>query len=300
MTQQSLWHWSQGGADEQGSDGRDGRESDESPDRVGVLDCSEVADHEAMEPDLARQLHVALERHAGPLDVTLTDNRRRMVSVSPPLSAGRPEVRLHHMFLEADEEAVGAVADLVQGRSERARPVLREYIREHRDAINFEPAPEELEQRGEHFDLHQIFEDARDTLEAAIPPERREATSSETEARQLELDSVEITWGRRGRGRKSIRFGSFDFDQRLIRVHPALDRNWVPRFFVEYIVYHEMLHAVFPPVEQSDGGDSGAGERRRVHTSEFERAEKQFPRYEEAQQWERRNLDRFLNRDSAS
>lgn len=57
--------------------------------------------------------------------------------------------------------------------------------------------------------------------------------------------SVDITWGRRqtrGVYRKR-RLGSYDAAGSLIRIHPALDKPAVPRFFIEYIVYHEMLHA---------------------------------------------------------
>ncbi|MFB6373046.1 MAG: hypothetical protein ABEN55_08015, partial [Bradymonadaceae bacterium] len=107
---------------------------------------------------------------------------------------------------------------------------------------------------------------------------------------ETNLDEVSITWGRDGRGTKSIRFGSFDFDQRLIRVHPALDQEWVPRYFVEFIVYHELLHAVCPPVEGEDG--------RQVHTEEFIELERQFPRYRDAVEWESTNLRRILERDS--
>jgi hypothetical protein len=54
----------------------------------------------------------------------------------------------------------------------------------------------------------------------------------------------------------------------------------VPEFFVEYIVYHELLHALFPPVAAQGG-------RRDVHTAEFKRFEKKFPRYREAIEFEK-------------
>ena len=54
--------------------------------------------------------------------------------------------------------------------------------------------------------------------------------------------------------RRSIKLGSYSATERLIRVHPALDRPWVPRYFVSYIVYHEMLHHVIP----SSQGTAGA------------------------------------------
>ena len=38
--------------------------------------------------------------------------------------------------------------------------------------------------------------------------------------------------------------GSYSVEDKLIRIHRSLDRDLVPRFFVAWIVYHEMLHQV--------------------------------------------------------
>ena len=80
--------------------------------------------------------------------------------------------------------------------------------------------------------------------------------------------------------------GSYSVEDRLIRIHPALDRWFVPRYFLEWIVFHEMLHQVHDiPV---------VGGRRQFHTPEFLAEEKQFEGYERARAWERENLDRIL------
>ena len=46
---------------------------------------------------------------------------------------------------------------------------------------------------------------------------------------------------------------------RAIRIHPALDREEVPVFYVEFVVFHEMLHQVVPPAERGGAGASTAG-----------------------------------------
>jgi hypothetical protein len=56
---------------------------------------------------------------------------------------------------------------------------------------------------------------------------------------------------------------------------------------LRYVLYHEMLHSVVPD-ETMRGG------RRRVHTDEFNRRERQFPGYRRARRWEEDNLARFL------
>jgi len=66
--------------------------------------------------------------------------------------------------------------------------------------------------------------------------------------------------------------GHYDFAHHTIIVSRVLDSPAVPRYLVEYLVYHEMLHIRFP-VERR-------GHRRIVHSREFHQAEKKFPRYE--------------------
>ena len=103
------------------------------------------------------------------------------------------------------------------------------------------------------------------------------------------LAGYTITWGRRRRlpPREYFVFGSIQEDDRIIRIHPGLDVPWVPEWFLEYVVYHEMLHAIVPD-ELLPGG------RRRVHTLEFHRRERLFAQYRRARRWEDENLLRFL------
>src|SRR3954463_753489 len=60
------------------------------------------------------------------------------------------------------------------------------------------------------------------------------------------LRGYTILWGRKRRQRPkdSIVFGTIQEEDRMIRIHPLLDQRFVPTFFLEYVVFHEMLHAV--------------------------------------------------------
>ena len=99
---------------------------------------------------------------------------------------------------------------------------------------------------------------------------------------------VEVMWGRacHGKRRRSIDFGSYERSKKVIRINPALDRRWVPSFFVEYILFHEMLHAVI--------GFRNHGARRLLHPPEFLERERRFRSYHAATRWERSNLWRFV------
>jgi len=103
------------------------------------------------------------------------------------------------------------------------------------------------------------------------------------------LRGYSIVWGRKRRQRPKdyIVFGTIQEDDRIIRIHPLLDRSFVPTWFLEYVVYHEMLHAVVPDQFDENG-------RRLVHHEQFNRRERKFRWFRRAKAWEEENLARFL------
>ena len=103
------------------------------------------------------------------------------------------------------------------------------------------------------------------------------------------LRGYKVMWGRRRKHRplENFIFGTIQEQDRVIRINPALDQPWVPIWFLRYVLYHEMLHSVVPD-------ETLSANRRRVHTEEFNRRERQFPQYRRARRWEEENLSRFL------
>lgn len=100
-----------------------------------------------------------------------------------------------------------------------------------------------------------------------------------------------VTWGRRGRTRakKTIRLGSFERERNIVRVHAVLDQSAVPQWFVSYVMFHELLHAIHLK-------DVLAGED--PHGPTFCARESQHPDFWRAGLWLRFNLPALL--ESAS
>jgi hypothetical protein len=250
--------------------------SDSSPRQLLLFDAStapavrlpgrEVVTHKA--ESLARSLSDELGL---PVRLSVTDNRTTMISFRRAPSALR--LRLHHMFLDAPEPVVRAVADYAGRGHRRAGRVLDDFIRREQPRIRQERdlSDERFSPVGQFFHLEEI----RDRLNDRFFQGGVRAC---------------IGWGRTPgrRRRKSIRLGVYDHQTREIRIHPALDHPEVPRFFVEFIVFHEMLHQLFP---------SSNGPGRRVHHPRaFRDRERAFPLYEAAIAWERENLRALLHR----
>ncbi len=103
------------------------------------------------------------------------------------------------------------------------------------------------------------------------------------------LKRYSIVWGRKRKlpPKEYFVFGTIQEEDRIIRIHPLLDARFVPAWFIEYVIYHEMLHTVVPDEVDASG-------RRCVHTDRFNRLERKFPGYTKAKKWEDENLVRFL------
>ena len=88
------------------------------------------------------------------------------------------------------------------------------------------------------------------------------------------LARPQMTWSR-DHARNSL--GHYDPAHNAIVVSRIFDHPRVPRYAVEYIVYHEMLHLKHPVKLR--------GSRRCVHSAEFQAEERMFPRLDEAKRF---------------
>jgi hypothetical protein len=192
-----------------------------------------------------------------------------MVSAHPV--AGGVEVRVHHMFLDADPFTQHAVGRYLRHGDRAASLTIGSYIEANQQRIRAVKPRRAVHTQGRKHDLQNIFDRMNDTYFNGM------------------VDAT-VTWGRRTKPasgqRSSIKLGAYCAEKKLIRIHPQLDRSWVPRYFVEYVVFHEMLHHMMPmPVR--DG-------RREIHTADFRAGEQRFRHYERAIEWEHQHITRLL------
>jgi len=88
------------------------------------------------------------------------------------------------------------------------------------------------------------------------------------------LEKPTLTWSQRKT--RSI-LGHHDRVYETITISKSLDSAQVPDWFVEFILYHEMLH-----IKHSARMING---RRYYHTAAFRQDERRFARYEDSQRW---------------
>ena len=107
--------------------------------------------------------------------------------------------------------------------------------------------------RGQAYDLDEIFEELNQQFFYGL------------------MARPQMTWSR-VHARNSL--AHYDPAHNAIVVSRVFDHARVPRYAMEYIVYHEMLHLKYPVKLR--------GSRRCVHGPEFQAEEKLFPQLEEA------------------
>jgi predicted metal-dependent hydrolase len=197
------------------------------------------------------------------INLSITDNTASMLSIREKKNK-EILVRLHWMFLHADNDVIREIAAFIMNKK-RHTPSIGKFIRENRSCIRKSVNPCAINVRGRYHNLKDIF----DLLNKRYFHDRIKAL---------------ITWGKkRSRWYKGKRtLGSYDKMANMIRINPLLDQKSVPRYFVEFVVYHEMIHA--------DMQTKKDAARRLVHNKEFKKRELLFEKYEKAIQWEKRYL----------
>ncbi len=195
------------------------------------------------------------------ITIVLTDNSTIMMSFKT--SGNSVSLRLHRMFLSAGREVIDELVDYIKNKSEKT-PLIRNFINKNTHTLKKKPLRNiTCLHRGKRFNLLEIFN--------KVNSEYFDSTISSS-----------ITWSTR-RPKMSVAkrtLGSYSQDMDLIRISPVLDSTRVPAYFLEFVVYHEMLHA-FLKNEPCNG-------KRTVHTGKFKRHEKLFRLYDRAMTWEKK------------
>jgi len=181
------------------------------------------------------------------------------------LRQGRLLVRLSDLLEGAPEAVLRAIAHILlakmyrqpidRGHAARYRKYLgsHEIVRKTHLVRQMRGRKQLLSARGHFYDLDTIFEDLNTRFFHGLLARPR-LSWSPTKTRRI--------------------LGHYDPAHNAIIISRVFDHIAMPRYVLEYIVYHEMLHLKHPVKLR--------GSRRCVHSAEFQAEEKLFPRVTEA------------------
>ncbi len=187
------------------------------------------------------------------------------------LRDGRLLVRLSDLLEGAPDNVVRAIAHILLAKMYR-KPIDRGQAARYRKYVGSHEVVSKTHlvrrmrgrkrfdsPRGRIYDLDAIFEDLNRRFFHGLMCRPRMSWSP-TRTRRI--------------------LGHYDPAHNAIIISRIFDHPLVPRYAVEYIVYHEMLHLKHPVKLR--------GSRRCVHSSEFQAEEKLFPERERAEAWLKR------------
>ncbi|HNR43698.1 MAG TPA: hypothetical protein PLI06_08435 [Methanofastidiosum sp.] len=168
-------------------------------------------------------------------------------------------VRVSDKLKDAPQEVKEALAYVLLSKikgirvAPRYKRIYNDYI--HNIIINesFENVKGTHEPNGSYFDLDEIFYTINNNFFAN------------------EITKPALRWSKR---RAYRIFGRYDRSKNEIVVSRLLDEKKTPKYVVEYIMYHEMLHIKF--------GFTYKRGRRKIHTGPFKKEEEKFPFYKES------------------
>jgi hypothetical protein len=184
------------------------------------------------------------------------------------LTGGRMKLRLSDLLEGAPESVLKAIVHILLAKIYR-KPIDTAHNSRYRRYVSSRDMLEKAQQvrqirgrkrlesaHGIYYDLDEVF----DTLNVRF-------------FHGL-LGRPQMSWS----GERARRLlGHYDPAHNAIIISKVFDQERVPRFAIEYLVYHEMLHLKHP-VKMRGG-------RRCVHGKEFQEDEKAFPLIEEARRF---------------
>ncbi len=214
---------------------------------------------------------MSIERCAGnklkelcPVDLQLVWHENKSSFLSYLKKDGLLHLRLHRLFATAPSPVLEALCRYVLTGDRQSGAIVRRMA--HFYFSHVRAAPDSLVSKGCVYDLQEIAQ----RIETRYFVQKVEVSIGWSDARRI------------GKFR-CITFGSYDRHRNQIRIHPLLDDAAVPLYFLEFIVYHEMLHAVCPARMDMRGAT-------RSHTPEFRRLERKFADFDAAKEWEKKSL----------
>lgn len=199
------------------------------------------------------------------IDLTINENHSTFLSVQ---KKGRHALKLslHKLFLHGGDPLCKAVVHFSLKKDRDALKVIRSFAHSYFATADYSSTvdAEKLRTKGVYFDLEEIY-------------------NSINKAYFQDKLRLKITWFKKPRYRTFSYFtlGSYNRPLKLVRINDILDQARVPLYFIEYVVYHEMLHHICPGYTDENG-------REHIHTSLFRKKEKEFLHYAQAKEWEKK------------
>ncbi len=173
-------------------------------------------------------------------------------------------ISLHRHFLEAPLSVLDSLVTYIISKKKEDFLPIKQFIYSIQKILDFSDLvdQEDMTYKGEYFDLLEEYNFVNEHYFNG----------------SLEL---KITWFKPVyKTFRHITFGSYDRQYKLIRVNKLLDHKNVIDQYIKYLIFHEMLHEVYPSEMLKSG-------RYQMHGKAFKEHEKKFPNFTQMKKFEK-------------
>ena len=208
-----------------------------------------------------------------PIDLKLNENISHFISIRFSESMKPISASIHKIFLEAPTDIIETLALYIQkkGQDTSLTERLRNYISAAPIAFQYSSKDLQKQAQGEKYNLTCFLDDLNQRFFKT----------------PVEASIIWFQSPKRNRPLRNCSLGLYFDELKLIKINSGLDSSLVPESVVSLVVYHEMLHAIYPPKVYPSG-------RKIIHTTEFRQAERLHPHFQEADAWLDENRDLFF------
>jgi len=197
--------------------------------------------------------------------------------------------RVSDGYKAADREVVlGLFLSLLKGTvgslPERARPYVKKYgeFSKRKSFYSLDESLKKLRGRKRRGNAKGTAHDLNAVLSRVIFSTGLYKDFEAIPASEKVLELPKVFWSRE-KSRRRLAF--YDSAANQIVVSRLFDSPKVPEFVIQYLLFHELLHA-----KHDAHYERGESKRRIVHHGDFKKEERSFAQYGEAEEWLKKNL----------
>ena len=201
--------------------------------------------------------------------INIKNTRNRLIRVRKNIFT--TNINIHPIFLKADKNIIHDIINFIlQRNTQKIKESKKNLSKFFND--NYTSKTTRINNNYEYKNILSMFDEIILNLKQIY--------------KNIDFNKLKITWGKNyKKHRVSIRFGSFDKKNILIRIHPCLDKKTIPDYFIRSIIYHEISHFIIQAINKDS----------MPHSKEFKNVLKQIdPEYKISRKWEKENKRMFF------
>jgi hypothetical protein len=195
------------------------------------------------------------------LKLKINDNRSTMLSVRWETDCTK--VSLHRMFLEAPQNVLDSLACYIRQEHKMISSEIKIFMENSLKKLDYSHTLDrsKLSCQGKVYNLQHLYDELNDQyFEGKV--------------------KLFITWfGKHAQlNKRCVTFGLYHHPLKLIKINRLLDSPNIPKYVINYVIFHEILHHICPSYMDEKG-------LHRIHSKEFKAKEESYEHFDIAHQW---------------